>query len=170
VKLASEIIRNLVFKHKKEALPTVPDPTSNRIRNKYSIFEDLTTKNHATLPSLADDPRVRSVWSFSGQIRFNTHESETIYKVKNPNETFDSIVVHPPLPSRRPTLAARSLPLPSHPPPSIAPPSNLWFLVPGSLHLAPSPLSWYLHLAPDPWAGHLVPDTGVKYWIYSGAG
>jgi hypothetical protein len=100
VKLASDIVRNLVFKHKKEALPTVPDPTSHRVRNKYSIFEDLTTKNHATLRSLADDPRVRSVWSFSGQIRFKTHESETIYKVKNPNETFDSIVVHPPLPSR----------------------------------------------------------------------
>lgn len=100
VKLASEIVRNLIFKHKKEALPTVPDPTSNRIRNKFSIFEDLTSKNHSILRSLADDPRVRSVWSFSGQIRFKSHDSETIYKVKNPTDTYDSIVVHPPIPAR----------------------------------------------------------------------
>jgi hypothetical protein len=83
---------NLIFKHKKEALPKDTDLATNRVRNRYSIFEDLTATNHAMLRSLADDPRVRSVWSFSGQLRFKTHDSEVVYKVKNLTDTYDSLV------------------------------------------------------------------------------
>jgi hypothetical protein len=92
LKFSSEFVRNLIFKHKKEALPKDTDISSNRVRNRYSIFEDLTATNHAMLRSLADDPRVRSVWSYGGQLRFKTHDSETVHKVKNLSDTFDSIV------------------------------------------------------------------------------
>jgi hypothetical protein len=92
LRFSSEFVRNLIFKHKKEALPKDTDLATNRVRNRYLIFEDLTASNHAMLRSLADDPRVRSVWSFSGQLRFKTHDSEVVYKVKNLTDTFDSLV------------------------------------------------------------------------------
>jgi hypothetical protein len=92
LKFSSEFVRNLIFKHKKEALPKDTDFATNRVRNRYSIFEDLTATNHAMLRSLADDPRVRSVWSFSGQLRFKCHDSEVVYRVKNLSDTYDSIV------------------------------------------------------------------------------
>jgi hypothetical protein len=41
VKLHSKFIHALVFKHKKNALPTALDLPSNRVRNKYLVFEDL---------------------------------------------------------------------------------------------------------------------------------
>jgi hypothetical protein len=41
LKLNSELFRSLIFKHKKASLPTSLDTSSNRVRNKYSIFEDL---------------------------------------------------------------------------------------------------------------------------------
>jgi hypothetical protein len=97
LKLSSEYTRNLIFKHKKEALPKDTDLSTHRVRNRYSIFEDLTSSNHAMLRSLADDPRVKSVWSYGGQIRFKTHDSETVFKVKNLTDTFDSMVARPPL-------------------------------------------------------------------------
>jgi hypothetical protein len=104
LKLSSEFIRNLIFKHKKDSLPKDTDLTTHRVRNRYSIFEDLTTSNHAVLRSLADDPRVKSVWSYGGQIRFKTHESDTVYKVKNLTDTFDSLVT----PARTSTPTPRS--------------------------------------------------------------
>ncbi len=79
VKFYSEFIRNLVFKHKRATIPTAPDPSSNRVRPIYSINEDLTAPNHTLLRSFADDSRVKSVWSFSGQIRFKTHQNDTVY-------------------------------------------------------------------------------------------
>jgi hypothetical protein len=104
LKLSSEFIRNLIFKHKKDSLPKDTDLTTHRVRNRYSIFEDLTTSNHAVLRSLADDPRVKSVWSYGGQIRFKTQESDTVYKVKNLTDTFDSLVT----PARTSTPTPRS--------------------------------------------------------------
>jgi hypothetical protein len=102
LKFSSEFVRNLIFKHKKEALPKDTDLATNRVRSRYSIFEDLTATNHTMLRTLADDPRVRSVWSFSGQLRFKTHDSDVVYKVKNLSDTFDSIV-----PPTRPAHSAR---------------------------------------------------------------
>jgi len=117
LKFSSEFVRNLIFKHKKEALPKDTDLTTNRVRNRYSIFEDLTATNHAMLRSLADDPRVRSVWSFSGQLRFKTHDSEVVYKVKNLTDTYDSLVTPtPPLPSPPPSRPLPPRPLTPHPP------------------------------------------------------
>jgi hypothetical protein len=95
VKFYSEFIRSLVFKHKRDALPTTTDLSSNRVRPKYSIYEDLTASNHSLLRSFADDPRVKSAWSFSGQIRFKTHSSYTVYKATSLSDTFDKIVKPP---------------------------------------------------------------------------
>jgi hypothetical protein len=95
VKFYSEFIRSLVFKHKRDALPTTTDLSSNRVRPKYSIYEDLTASNHSLLRSFADDPRVKSAWSFSGQIRFKTHSSDTVYKATSLSDTFDKIVKPP---------------------------------------------------------------------------
>jgi hypothetical protein len=92
VKFYSEFIRSLIFKHKRDALPTTTDLPSNRIRPKYSIYEDLTASNHSLLRSFADDPRVKSAWSFSGQIRFKTHTSDTVYKTSSLSDTFDKLV------------------------------------------------------------------------------
>jgi len=96
VKFYSEFIRSLIFKHKRDALPTTTDLPSNRIRPKYSIYEDLTASNHTLLRSFADDPRVKSAWSFSGQIRFKTHTSDTVYKTSSLSDTFDKLVKPPP--------------------------------------------------------------------------
>ncbi len=43
----------------------------------------------------ADDPRVKSAWSFSGQIRFKTHTSDTVYKTSSLSDTFDKLVKPP---------------------------------------------------------------------------
>jgi len=95
VKFFSEYTRGLVFKHKKDALPTAADLQTNRIRQKYAIYEDLTSTNHQLLRTFADDPRVRSAWSFGGQIRFKTHIDETIHKVTSLSATYDSIIKPP---------------------------------------------------------------------------
>ena len=95
LKLSSELIRNIIFRHKKDALPKFTDMTTHRVRNRFSVFEDLSPSNHATLRSFADDPRVKSAWTYSGQVRFKTHDGDTVYKVKNSSDTFDSIVVRP---------------------------------------------------------------------------
>jgi prefoldin subunit 5 len=102
LKLHSEFIRSLVFKYKKSALPTITDISSNRVRNKYSIFEDLAPATHATFRSLSDDIRIKSVWSYSGQIRFKTHECETVYKVKSLTDSYDTLVKPTPSPSSQP--------------------------------------------------------------------
>jgi uncharacterized protein YoxC len=92
LKLNSEMIRSLVFKHKKASLPTVLDISSNKVRNKYSIFEDLAPATHALFRSISEDLRVKSAWSYSGQIRFKTHNSETVYKLKSLSDTYDTVV------------------------------------------------------------------------------
>jgi hypothetical protein len=92
VKFYSEFIRNLVFKHKRNTIPTAPDPTSNQVRPIYSIYEDLTASNHTLLCSFADDSRVKTVWSFNGQIRFKTHQNETVYRATSLTDTFDKLV------------------------------------------------------------------------------
>ncbi len=99
LKLSSELIRNLIFRFKKDALPKITDLSSHRVRNKYSVFEDLSPSNHTIFRSFSEDPRVRSAWTYSGQVRFKTHDGETIYKVKNTTDTFDSIVVRSAPPS-----------------------------------------------------------------------
>jgi hypothetical protein len=92
LKLNSEFIRSLIFKHKKAALPTITDISSNKVRNKYSIFEDLAPATHALFRSFSEDPRVKSVWSYSGQVRFKTQESDVVYKVKSLADTFETTV------------------------------------------------------------------------------
>jgi hypothetical protein len=99
LKLNSEMVRSLVFKHKKNSLETMLDTSTNRVRNRFSIFEDLAPATHAVFRSLSDDIRVKSVWSYSGQIRFKTHESEVVYKLKSLSDTYDSTVKHSPTPS-----------------------------------------------------------------------
>jgi hypothetical protein len=95
VKIANPWCRNLIFKHKKAALPQLTDLATGKSRSQFTIVEDLTAANHAQLRALSADPRVRSVWSYSGQIRFKSNESESVYKVKSLNDTFDSLVAHP---------------------------------------------------------------------------
>jgi hypothetical protein len=95
VKFYSEFIRSLIFKYKKEALPTYSDLSTNRIRPRFSIFEDLTPSNHTLLRTFANDPRVKSAWTFGGQVRFKTHQSDTIYRTSSLNDTYDSIIKPP---------------------------------------------------------------------------
>jgi hypothetical protein len=92
VKLHSEAIRSLVFQYKKAALPTTTDLSSNRVRNLYSIFEDLSPATHAQFRSFSEDIRVKSVWSYGGQIRFKLHDNELVHKAKSLADTVDSIV------------------------------------------------------------------------------
>jgi hypothetical protein len=108
VKFYSESIRSLVFKHKRNALPTVTDLPSNRVRPKFSIYEDLTATNHSLLRSFADDPRVKSAWTFGGQIRFKPHHDDTVYKVSSISDTYDKLVRPPANPSSAPTAPNRT--------------------------------------------------------------
>jgi hypothetical protein len=95
IKLYSETLRSLVFKHKRSALPTTNDLTTHRVRPKFSIYEDLTPANHTLLRSFIDDPRVKSAWSYGGQIRFKTHD-DTTYKASSLSDTFEKLVKPPP--------------------------------------------------------------------------
>jgi hypothetical protein len=101
VKFFSEFIRGLVFKHKRAALPTTTDLSSNRVLPKYSIYEDLTAPNHTLLRSFADDPRVKSAWSFGGQVRFKPHHEDRVYKVTSLQDTYDKLVTSQANPQRR---------------------------------------------------------------------
>jgi hypothetical protein len=94
VKFFSEFIRGLVFKHKRAALPSTTDLSTNRVLPKYSIFEDLTAANHSLLRTFADDPRprVKSAWSFGGQVRFKPHHEDKIYKVTSLLDIYDKLV------------------------------------------------------------------------------
>ncbi len=88
VKLSNLSSRNLIFKHKKTALPQITDMTVQRTRSKYSIYEDLTPANHAQLRALSDDPRIKSIWTYNGQIRFKPHDSETVHKIRSLSDTY----------------------------------------------------------------------------------
>ncbi len=92
VKLSSQYVRNSVFRFKKDALPKEPHPVSGKERCKYAIFEDLSPGNHALLRSFSDDRRVKSAWSYNGQIKFKLLNSETIYRAKSSTDTVDSVV------------------------------------------------------------------------------
>jgi hypothetical protein len=91
VKLNTDFIRGLVFKHKKNALPTMADPSSNRIRPVFSIFEDLSPANYQHFRNIVEDYRVKTAWSYSGQIRFKLHTGETVFKVTSLSDTVDSV-------------------------------------------------------------------------------
>jgi hypothetical protein len=95
VKLSSESLRNLVFKYKKSTLPTITDPSTNRVRPAYAIFEDLSPANFAHFRAIADDYRVKSAWTYNGQTRFKLHESETVHKATSLASTVDSILKKP---------------------------------------------------------------------------
>jgi len=91
--LSSQFVHGLIFRYKKSALPSTHDPVQKRDRPKYLVFEDLSPANFQQLRSIAaDKDRVKSVWSFGGQLRFKTHSSETVYKVKSLTDTVDSII------------------------------------------------------------------------------
>jgi hypothetical protein len=95
LKLVSNNIRHLIFQHKKSTLPTVCDLPTNKVRAKYSIFEDLSPANHAHFRAVSADPRVRSTWTFNGQIRFKIQDCETVFRVKMLSDTVDSLTKGP---------------------------------------------------------------------------
>jgi hypothetical protein len=91
LKLASSNLRHLIFQHKKSTLPTVCDLPSNKVRPKFIVFEDLSPANHAHFRAISSDPRVRSAWTFNGQIRFKIQDCETVFKVKALSDSVDSL-------------------------------------------------------------------------------
>lgn len=97
LKLSSQYLRNLIFIHKKEALPKVTDPANNKMRAKYTIFEDLSPANYTLFRSIANNKQyVKSVWSYGGQIRFKLHDSDVVYKCKSLNDTVESLTGNKP--------------------------------------------------------------------------
>ena len=92
VKFANLTTRNLVFKHKKNALPQVKDPSTSKMRSKFTIYEDLSPTNHSLLQRFSKDSRVKSAWTYNGQVRFRTHTSENMYRVKSLGDTYESLV------------------------------------------------------------------------------
>jgi len=92
VKLSSVHTRNTIFCYKKTALPKIYDAGTNKQRKKYAVFEDLSPTNHTIFHSFASDSRVESTWTYNGQVRFKTHDSDSIYRVRSPADTFDSLV------------------------------------------------------------------------------
>jgi hypothetical protein len=92
VKLSSATTRTLIFRYKKTALPQIQDLANNRARSKFAIFEDLTPATHSQLNTFSSDHRVKSAWTFNGQIRFKIHDSETVYRARSLTDSYDSIV------------------------------------------------------------------------------
>jgi len=92
LKLSHSSTRNLIFRHKKTALPTIRDQASNRERGKFSIFEDLTPATHAQFNSISADQRVKTAWTYNGQIRFKKVDSDQVYRVKALSDTYESVV------------------------------------------------------------------------------
>jgi len=90
VKLSSVSTRNLIFRFKKQALPQIQD--NNRTRSKFAIFEDLTPATHAQLNSISADHRVKSAWTYNGQVRFKIHESDSVYRARSLTDTYDTVV------------------------------------------------------------------------------
>jgi len=100
VKFSSSFIRNLVFQYKNDALPKGPDPITKRIRSTFAIYEDLTSANFAQMRSLTEDPRTTSIWTYNGQIKFRTKDTDNIYRVRSLTDTVDSILkTKPPRPT-----------------------------------------------------------------------
>jgi len=91
VRLSSLYLRNTIFRNKKEALPTKPDPQTHTIRPVYQIYEDLTPSNYLRLRAFADHSAVKAAWTYNGQVRFRLKEGEEIYRVKNPSDTVESL-------------------------------------------------------------------------------
>jgi hypothetical protein len=91
VKLSSVFVRSLVFSYKNNVLPKVPDPNSSRMRFKYGIYEDLTPANFAQFRFFAEDSRTTSIWTYNGQTKFRTKDSDTIFRVRSLGDTVDSI-------------------------------------------------------------------------------
>ncbi len=48
----------------------------------------------AQIRTFQDDIRVKSVWSYGGQVPFKLQDSETVYKAKSLSDTYDSLVKH----------------------------------------------------------------------------
>jgi hypothetical protein len=92
VKFAFQNTRQLLFKHKKAALPVFRDLSTNQVRSQFSVFEDLCPSTHTQFRAISADPRVKNTWSFNGQIRFKLHDSESVYRVKSLKDSVDSIV------------------------------------------------------------------------------
>jgi hypothetical protein len=92
VKLASQFTRNLVFRYKKDALPKAMNPETHKERCQFAIFEDLSPGNHALLRAFIEDKRVKSAWSYNGQIKFKLQNSDVVYRAKSLSDTVDSIV------------------------------------------------------------------------------
>ena len=100
VKFSSSFIRNLIFQYKNDVLPKAPDATTKRVRHKFAIYEDLTSANFAHMRSLTEDPRTTSIWTYNGQIKFRTKDTDNIYRVRSLNDTVDSILkAKPPRPT-----------------------------------------------------------------------
>jgi len=107
VKFSSVYLRNTIFRNKKEALPSTKDPVTNKDRANYFIVEDLTPTNYELLQKFAKDERVKSAWTYNGQIRFKLKEGDDIYRVKNITDTVDSVTR-----SRRNQSAAAAIHVP----------------------------------------------------------
>ena len=50
--------------------------------------------------SLTEDPRTTSIWTYNGQIKFRTKDTDNIYRVRSLTDTVDSILkTKPPRPT-----------------------------------------------------------------------
>ena len=100
VKLSSSFIRSLIFQYKNDVLPKSPDATTKRIRYTFAIYEDLTSANFAHMRTLSEDTRTTSIWTYNGQIKFRTKDTDNIYRVRSLTDTVDSILkTKPPRPT-----------------------------------------------------------------------
>jgi len=100
VKLSSTFIRSLIFQYKNDVLPKSLDAITKRNRHTFAIYEDLTSANFAHMRTLTEDPRTTSIWTYNGQIKFRTKDTDSIYRVRSLTDTVDSILkTRPPRPT-----------------------------------------------------------------------
>jgi uncharacterized protein YoxC len=93
-------LRNLVFKHKKEAAPRSTGSgrgsggagQERTGRLLYPLYDDLTRANYMKMKAIGQDERVQACWTVGGQIRFKLHESEVVKKVGSILDPIDKIL------------------------------------------------------------------------------
>lgn len=94
----SRNMRAMIFMLKKEFGPKEQAPVESasaggvRSRQKYAIYDDLTKANFTKMRTLANDPRVASVWSIKGQIKYKKSGENVIFNVKCPFITNDELL------------------------------------------------------------------------------
>ena len=101
LKLSSDLYKTVIFKSKRDHLPSPTDAEKSSGIKRFDVVEDLTPANRDCLMDLRSHPRVARAWTVSGEIRFTMKDdsSSYVHKVKSPFSSISDILPKPAPPS-----------------------------------------------------------------------